>query len=157
MKNPTPKQGEMPFPFVLDELGSIRPTIKRAFGFTYLYLDEKLLCALRDSTKQPSSNGMWLFTNTEHIESLGREFPQLPRRYLWRSGKNAWVVLPSRLADFEEFALKACELILNGDRRIGRLTRNKIARENFQVAKNRSLLGPQASRLPQSPHKPGRF
>ena len=70
------KKATIPFPFVMEELMSIRPTIKNAFGFTYFYLDDKLLCALRDSTKQPRSNGMWLFTTTEYVESLGREFPQ---------------------------------------------------------------------------------
>jgi hypothetical protein len=114
-----------PFPFVLDELNSIRPTIKRMFGFTSVYLDEKLLCSLRDSVRQPGSNGMWLYTTTEHVESLGREFPQLPKRQLWRSGKNAWVILASRLEYFEEYAFKACELILKGDQRIGRITRPK--------------------------------
>jgi hypothetical protein len=114
-----------PFPFVLDELNSIRPTIKRIFGFTSVYLDEKLLCSLRDSVRQPGSNGMWLYTTTEHLESLGREFPQLPKRQLWRSGKNAWVILASRLEYFEEYAFKACELILKGDQRIGRITRPK--------------------------------
>ena len=112
-----------PFPFVLEELNSIRPTIKRMFGFTSVYLDDKLLCSLRDSARQPGSNGMWLYTTTEHVESLGREFPQLPKRQLWRSGKNAWVILASRLEDFEEYAFKACELILKGDKRIGRITR----------------------------------
>ena len=114
-----------PFPFVLEELISIRPTIKRMFGFTSLYLDDKLLCSLRDSAKQPGSNGVWLYTTTEHVESLGREFSQLPKRQLWRSGRNAWVVLASRLEGFEEYAFKACELILNGDQRIGRITRGK--------------------------------
>jgi hypothetical protein len=118
-------RGNIPFPFVLEELASIRPTIKRMFGFTYVYLDERLLFSMRDSVKQPGSNGMWLYTTTEHIESLGREFPQLSRRYLWRSGKQAWVILASRLENFEEYAFKACELILNGDRRIGRTTRGR--------------------------------
>jgi hypothetical protein len=110
-----------PFPFVLDELQPIRPVVKRMFGFTYVYLDEKLLCALRDSEKRPATNGIWLFTTTEHVDSLGREFPELPRRYLWRSGKKAWVVLASRLEYFEEYAFKACELMVNGDRRVGRV------------------------------------
>jgi hypothetical protein len=116
----------VPFPFVLEELVSIRPTIKRMFGFTYVYLDEKLLFSLRDSAKQPGSNGMWLFTTAEHVESLGREFPQLPKRQLWRSGKNCWVILASRLPEFEEYAFKACELILNADQRIGRVTRGGV-------------------------------
>jgi hypothetical protein len=106
----------IPFPFVFDELAELRPTIKSMFGFTYVYLDDRLLCSLRDGPKQTGSNGMWLFTTSEHIESLAREFPNLSKRQLWRSGKNAWIVLASRLEDFEEYAFKACELILNGDR-----------------------------------------
>lgn len=115
----------VPFSFVINELEPIRPTIKRVFGFTYLYLDNLLLCALRESEKQPATNGLWLFTTTEQAESLCGEFPDLSKRYLWRSGKNAWIVLPSRLGLFEEYAFKACELMLNGDRRIGRVTRGR--------------------------------
>ena len=115
----------IPFPFIVDELASLRPTIKRAFGFTYIYVGERLLCGLRDSEKQRGSNGLWLFTTSEFVDSLGSEFEELPKRCLWRNGKNAWVILASRLAGFEEYAFKACELILNNDRRIGRLARGK--------------------------------
>jgi hypothetical protein len=93
------------------------------FGFTYVYVDEKLLFSLRHSVRKPGSNGMWLYTTVEHLESLGREFPELSKRYLWRSGRNAWVILASKLEGFEEYAFRACELILNGDQRIGRVTR----------------------------------
>jgi len=125
MKNTVAVKKQLPFSFIFEELVSIRPTIKRMFGFTHVYLDETLLFSLRDSAKQPGTNGMWLYTTSEHIESLAREFPQLPQRQLWRSGKNAWVVLASRLGDFEEYAFKACELILKGDRRIGRGSRRR--------------------------------
>ena len=119
------RKGQIPFSFVVDELSSLRPTVKHAFGFTYVYLGDRLLCALRAGKKSAASNGIWLFTTTEHVESLSKEFPELARRYLWRSAKNAWVVLPSKLEQFEEYAFKACELILNGDRRIGRISRSK--------------------------------
>lgn len=125
MRPNTPSKTQVPFPFVLEELTPLRLTIKKVFGFTYFYLDELLLFSLRDSVKQPGTNGMWLFTSDEHLESLAREFPQLPRRQLWRSGKNCWVILASRLEYFEEYAFKACELILNRDPRIGRLTRRR--------------------------------
>ena len=123
-ERPGPKRRE-PFPFVLEELEPIRPTIKHMFGFTSVYLEEKLLCSLRDSVKQPGSNGMWLYTTKEHLDSLAKEFPDLPRRQLWRSRNSdkAWIILASRLETFEEYAFKACELILAGDRRIGRLKR----------------------------------
>jgi hypothetical protein len=125
MNNSPAAKSKDPFPFILEELAPIRPTIKRMFGFTSVYLDEKLLCSIRDSVKQPGSNGMWLYTTTEHLESLAREFPELSKRQLWlsRSGDKAWVILASRLENFEEYAFKACELILNGDRRIGRVKR----------------------------------
>lgn len=123
MKHDHSAKGRVPFRFVLEELASLRPTIKRMFGFTYVYLDHKLLFSLRDSVKQQGTNGIWIYTTAEHLESLAREFPQLPRRQLWRSGKNGWVVLASRLEDFEEYAFKACALVLKGDQRVGRVTR----------------------------------
>ena len=122
-------QKQMPFPFVLEELAPLRPTIKSVFGFTNVYLGDRLLCSLRDSARKTGTNGVWLYTTTEHAESLAREFPNLSRRQLWRSGKNAWIVLASRLEDFEEYAFRACELILNGDRRIGRVTRGSVGLE----------------------------
>jgi hypothetical protein len=128
---PEQRRATLPFPFVIEELLPIRPTVKQMFGFTHLYLEERLLCSLRNSIKQPATNGMWLYTTISDLESLAKEFPHLPRRCLWRSKGNAWVILPSRLSDFEEYAFKACELILQGDRRIGRLTRG--ARANCKV------------------------
>ena len=121
MDNPAKRHS--PFQFVLDELFPIRPAIKQMFGFTYVYVDDKLLLSLRHSVKQRQFNGVWLYTMAEHIESLRREFPLLPRRSFWRSGKNGWVILASKLDDFEEYTFKACELILKGDQRLGRVTR----------------------------------
>jgi hypothetical protein len=123
MKSAQSSKSAVPFPFVLDELESLRPTVKKVFGFTHVYLGEKLLFSLRDATRQRGTNGMWLYTTTDHADSLAAEFPELPRRQVWRSGKKAWVVLASRLGDFEENAFRACELILRGDQRIGRLSR----------------------------------
>jgi hypothetical protein len=116
-----------PFPFVIEELVTIRPIIKQMFGFTHVYLDDKLLVSLRDNKNRPGTNGMWLYTTADQLESLGREFPQLSKRYLWRSGKNGWVILASKLEEFEWYALKACELIRRGDPRIGRLSRGRPA------------------------------
>ncbi len=127
MKSTSSVKKQAPFPFVLEELASIRPIVKRVFGFTHVYLDDKLLFSLRDSI-EPGSNGMWLYTSAEHIESLGREFPQLSRRYLWRSGRNAWVILASKLEGFEEYVFRACDLILRGDPRIGRVSRRRLSR-----------------------------
>ena len=128
-----------PFQFVLDELSPLRPEIRRVFGFTYVYLDERLLLSLRDSASQPRYNGVWLYTQIEHLESLRREFSQLPRRCFWRSKKSGsgWVILNSALEDFEEYAFKACELILRGDQRIGRVSRRRGARNEPRLRQPR--------------------
>jgi hypothetical protein len=123
-----------PFPFILDELTPLRLTVKHMFGFVSLYLDDTLLCSLRDAVKQPNSNGMWLYTTIEDVDSLAKEFQDLPKRQVWRSrsGNKAWLILASRLENFEEHALKACELILNNDRRIGRISRGNLSRGNLR-------------------------
>jgi hypothetical protein len=126
---------QTPYQFVLDELLPIRPSIRQAFGYTYIYLDERLLLSLRESVKQPQYNGVWLYTQPEHIDSLRREFPLLPKRCFWKSKQSGWVICASRLEEFEEYAFKVCELILRGDRRIGRVTRSGAGR----TASNRAL------------------
>jgi hypothetical protein len=115
------------FQFVLDELQPLRPAVRQMFGFTYVYLGERLLLSLRESLRQPRYNGVWLYTEAAHIESLRREFPLLPRRSFWKSSKSGsgWVILAAATEGFEEHVFRACELILNGDRRIGRLTRGR--------------------------------
>ncbi len=62
----------VPFPFVLEELASLRPTIKRMFGFTYFYLDHKLLFSLRDGVKQQATNGIWIYYRRAPRESCQR-------------------------------------------------------------------------------------
>jgi hypothetical protein len=39
-----------------------------------------------------------------------------------------WQVLPAEAPDFEEAALRACELILTGDPRIGKVPQRKRSR-----------------------------
>ncbi len=118
------------FQFVLDELLPLRPTVRKMFGFTHVYLAETLLVSLRESRRQPKYNGVWLYTEAEYIESLRVEFPELPRRCFWKSKKSGhgWVILAAGLEEFEEYAFKACELILRGDRRIGRVGKGSRSR-----------------------------
>ena len=117
---------QSPFQFVLDELTPIRPVIRKMFGLTYVYLDDRLLLSLRNSPKQSRYNGVWIYTEAENLESLRKEFP-LPKRCFWRSKKSGsgWIILSTELEGFEDYAFRACELILNGDRRLGRLSRGK--------------------------------
>lgn len=115
------------FQFVLDELASLRPVIRKMFGFTHVYLDDRLLLSLRESARQPRHNGVWLYTEAEHLDSLRQTFPALPRHCFWKSrqGGKGWVILAATFEEFEEYAFKACELILRGDPRLGRGSRKK--------------------------------
>jgi hypothetical protein len=128
MKDTLYLKRQVPFQFVIEELASIRPTIKRMFGATHVYLDDKLLLSLYMSIKHPGTNGIWVYTMAEHLDSLAKEFPDLPRRQLWRSGDKGWVVLACRLPEFEEYAFKACDLVLKRDPRIGRISRSAALR-----------------------------
>jgi hypothetical protein len=111
-----------PFQFVLDELAFLRPEVKSMFGFTYVYLDDTLLLLLRERLNQTHFNGIWLATTTAHLQSLRKEFPCLPARCVWTSGESASVFLPSHIEEFETYAMRACEIIAGGDRRIGRVS-----------------------------------
>ena len=125
MRSDARAKKQTPFQFVLDELAAVRPTVRRAFGLTYVYLGERLLLSLRRSDDRPRFNGVWLYTEAAHVESLRGEFASLPRRCFWKSKKSGagWVIIAAELEDFEECAFKACEMILRGDRRIGRVGR----------------------------------
>lgn len=138
MKNAATLKRQPPFPFVVDELSPIRPVVKHRFGMTYIYLDERLLLVLCDNGGCQQHNGVWLHTTAEHLESLGKEFPQLPPRCLWSSGDESCIFLASQLEDFEEYAFKACELILRGDPRIGSVQADKKSKKSNAVARGGS-------------------
>ena len=74
-----------------------------------------------------------LATTKEHHQSLRREFPNMRSIGVLGSEVTGWQVLPSDAADFEEAALRACELIVSRDPRIGKVPK---ARRRSHGAKN---------------------
>ena len=74
-----------------------------------------------------------LATTKEHHQSLRREFPNMRSIGVLGSEVTGWQVLPSDAADFEEAALRACELIVSRDPRIGKVPK---ARRRSRGAKN---------------------
>jgi hypothetical protein len=73
------------------------------------------LLAGSDAYKKQGAYGVWLATTEEHHQSLRRGFPNM--RSIQEFGKRVtgWQVLPADAKDFEEAALRACELVLAGD------------------------------------------
>jgi hypothetical protein len=111
----------MPYPFVLDAIESASPLTKAMFGCTAVYVRDKIMLALRDSTHETADNGIWLATTTEHHASLQREFPSMRSIGVLGKSVTGWQLLPADADDFEESAIRACELILARDPRIGKI------------------------------------
>ena len=91
------------------------------FGCLAVYVRDKIVFVLRDKRDQTEDNGVWLVTTTEHHQSLRREFPNLRSIQVWGKKVTGWQVLPAAAENFEEAALRACELVLAGDPRIGKV------------------------------------
>jgi len=99
------------------------------FGCLAIYVGERIVLILRDRRTGTADNGVWLATTEEHHESLRRDFPNMRSVQLFRKPVTSWQVLPVDAPDFEEAALRACELIAAGDRRIGKVpgARRKVS------------------------------
>jgi hypothetical protein len=115
------KRRSVPFEFVLDAISSLSPWTRPMFGCLAVYVEEKIVLILRDKQDHAADNGVWLATTKEHNESLRREFPNLRSIQVLGSRVTGWQVLPADDSDFETMALRACDLILVGDPRIGKV------------------------------------
>jgi len=105
----------VPFEFVLDAIASRSPVTRSMFGCLAVYVEDKIVMALRDKSNEPADNGVWLATTEEHHQSLRREFPSMRSIQMFGKEVTGWQVLPVEAPDFEEAALRACELIVAGD------------------------------------------
>jgi hypothetical protein len=86
-----------------------------------VYIGEKIVLVLRDKNQAVDDNGVWLATTEEHHASLQREFPNMRSIGVLGKEVTGWQVLPANASDFEQSALRACDLILAGDPRIGKI------------------------------------
>ncbi len=118
-----------PFEFVLDALSSLAPRTHPMFGCLAIYVQEKIVLILRDRPSNPADNGVWLATTVEHHESLRGEFPHMRSIKLLGKKVTGWQVLPSDAPDFEEAAMRACELVLARDPRIGKVPAARRAKK----------------------------
>jgi hypothetical protein len=91
------------------------------FGCLAVYVQEKIVFILREKADSIIDNGVWLATTREHHESLRREFPNMRSIRVLGKDVTGWQLLPSDAPDFEQAAMRACELVLAGDPRIGKI------------------------------------
>ena len=125
----------VPHPFVLDAIDAVSPTTSPMFGCLAVYVADKIVLILRDKRDETADNGVWLATTEKHHESLRREFPNMRSIQVLGKGVTGWQVLPADAPDFEEAALRACELIVAGDPRIGKVPRARRAKAPKSAAK----------------------
>jgi hypothetical protein len=93
------------------------------FGAHGVYVGDKIVLILRD--KNDYDSGVWLATTTDHHESLKKDFPNMHSITVFGEGVSAWQVLGKDDIEFEEKVNHACDLILKGDPRIGKIPKPK--------------------------------
>jgi hypothetical protein len=125
---PLKRRKPVPHEFVLDALTELSPATRPMFGCLAVYVGKKIVLALRNKVNETADNGVWLATTEEHHESLRGEFPSMRSIQVFGKPVTGWQVLPAAAADFEEAALHACELIIAGDPRIGKIPKAKRKR-----------------------------
>lgn len=111
----------VPHEFVLDAVAPVSPVTRPMFGCLAVYVRGKIVLILRDRRDHPADNGVWLATTVDHHDSLRREFPSMRSIRLFGKRPTGWQVLPADADDFEAAALRACELVVAGDPRIGKV------------------------------------
>lgn len=114
-----------PYQFVLEAVGQIPIQTRQMFGCLAIYVGDKIVLMLRQKQKQTEDNGVWIATTPEHHESLRREFPNMRSIQLLGQRITDWQNLPADAPDFEQAALRACELVVARDPRIGKVPKSR--------------------------------
>ena len=125
---PKPKRKLPPFPFLLDALAPLHPEVRHMFGGHAVYIGDKIVAMLRDSAKEPQDNGVWLvFSETADLadRKLRRELPSLRTITILGGAIKHWLLIPSDGPDFESDAMRACDLLLAHDARLGRIPKSR--------------------------------
>jgi hypothetical protein len=115
------KRKPIPHEFVLEALAAISPETRPMFGCLAVYVGEKIVGVLRDRPTDPADNGFWLATTKEHHASLRADLPALRSVGVLGKDVTGWQILPADSPGFEEAAVRACEMIIARDPRIGKV------------------------------------
>jgi hypothetical protein len=141
----------VPHEFVLDAIASLSPRTHPMFGCLAVYVQDKIVVILRDKRDGTADNGVWLATTVEHHASLSGEFPNMRSIRVLGKKVTGWQVLPADAPDFEESALRACELIVAGDPRIGKVPGARRPSGSKAEKKSESLKRPRPVRRLKAP------
>lgn len=126
---------QIPFDFVLTELEPLSPYTRAMFGAYAVYVEDQIIFITRNKPTYESDNGVWLATDAEHHKSLKKIFPHMRSIKIFGPGPSNWQILPAEAIDFEESVLKACQLVLRRDPRIGRVPKNRLKKKKKKTKK----------------------
>lgn len=125
----------IPFDFILEELGDLITHVKPMFGCHAFYQDNKLLLIVRQKDSYINDNGVWVAMPVEEIESLRKEISILRNLELFNSDKpTTWQNIPESDPAFEDSVFKIIELIKNADPRIGKIPKSKKIKSNGNLS-----------------------
>lgn len=119
------KKKPIPYDFVFDLLEELPVHTNPMFGCTAVYCEEKILLILREKETETQDNGVWLATTKDHHDSLKKDFPHMRSISILGKGVTGWQILGADTLDFDSAVEKACEFILKGDERIGKVPKPK--------------------------------
>jgi len=136
----------VPHQFVLEAIASLSPWTRPMFGCLSVYVQDRIVLILRDKATSTADNGVWLATSEEHHKSLRREFPNMRSISVLGKPVTGWQVLPADAPDFEATALRACELVLAGDPRIGKVPGEGRGAGSQTRKSSKALKKPQTSK-----------
>ena len=128
MARPAKPQQKPPHAFVLDALAPLNPEVRRMFSGFAVYVGDRLVCMLREHRKSPQDNGVWLvLSDSIHPADpdFRRQFPSLRSIDLLGGKIDHWLLIPSDSPGFEMEALRACDLLLHHDPRLGRIPQSR--------------------------------
>ena len=133
------KRKLVPHEFVLDALAPKSPETRPLFGCLAVYVGDKIVFALRDKRDETADDdGVWLATIVDHHKSLQRDFPNMRSIRVLGKDVTGWQLLPADAPDFEEAAMRACEFVVVGDPRIGKVPASRRTSSTKATAKRKS-------------------
>jgi len=128
MPRPAKPKQKPPHAFVLEAIAPLNPEARRMFSGFAVYIDDRIVCMLRNHQKSPTDNGVWLVLSEKVDPSdpeLRREFPSIRSIDLLGNKIRHWLLIPSDSPDFEAEAHHLCDLLLDHDQRLGRIPESR--------------------------------
>jgi hypothetical protein len=128
MLRPAKAKQKPPHLFVLEALAPLNPEVRRMFSGFAVYVGDRIVCMLREHHKSPKDNGIWLVlseTADPADPDFRRKFPSIRSIELLGNKIGHWLLIPSDSADFETEALRACDLLICHDPRLGRIPKSR--------------------------------